>query len=281
MNRTILTAAVAALLMTADTGRAAPLKAELVMGTDRAWQGKIISRDGDRIEFMRDGSNQPIQIGVNTIKSLNFSVRVDGDRISKLMDAREFDKVIEIVSSMLEPFAEYKDIPSNLTRFEAALMELYYYAKEYEKSLALSEKIVSDDRDPALQSKAQIFQVLALIDSGAAEAAQKLVNQYGWNQDSTKETPPEELYIKAKLMMMNSEYRPALLEAAKVIVFHSQDPDWMQRAELLCAELYTELGMYDSAEEVCRQILLLYRNTPEFDEANLLLARIEKLRNEM
>ena len=72
---------------------------------------------------------------------------------------------------------------------------------------------------------------------------------------------------------------------AKVIAFHSQNPDWMQPAEMLCAEIYTELGasntnMYNSAEEVCREILMLYPDTPEFDKAKQLKIRIEKLRAE-
>ena len=86
-------------------------------------------------------------------------------------------------------------------------------------------------------------------------------------------------------MVLKKEYSDAIELVAKVVAFHSQDPDWMQPAEMLCAEIYTELGasnpdMYDSAEEVCRQILMLYPNTPEFDKAKQLSIRIEKLRAE-
>ena len=279
MNRTILLLTTAVILMAGDLP-AKPLPAELVMGSDRVWRGKIISRDGDWIEFISGTSTQPIRIGVGTIQSLNFEVAVDANRINQLMEQRAFEEVIAIVREMLKPFEEYRDIPSNLTRYEAALMELYYYAKQYEESLAISKKIVTDDRDPALQSKARIYHALALIASGDAAAAQTLVAKYGWNEESTQDTPPEELYIKAKLKMLNGEYRQALLEAAKVVVFHSQDPTWMNPSELLCAELYTALGMYESAEEVCRQILLMYRNTPEYDEAEKLLAKVEKLQSE-
>jgi tetratricopeptide (TPR) repeat protein len=280
MNKTLLLSIIACALLVGDAGFAKPLSAELVMSGDRVWEGKILSRDGKWIEFVRGTSTRPIRVGVSTIESLNFDVDVDEDKISELMAQRKFEKVIDIVNAMLEPFAVYKDIPSNLTRYEAALMELYYYAKQYEKSLAVADRIVGDDRDPALQMKARIYQTLASIDSGDVDTAEALMVKYGWNQESTRDTAPEKLYIKAKLMMLKGEYRQALLEAAKVVVFHSQDPDWMQPSELLCAELYSALGMYDSAEEVCRQILLMYRNTPEFDEAQELMEKIEKLRAE-
>ncbi len=257
---------------------AAPLPAELVMGKDRSWKGKIIRRDGDWIEFRSGTSTKPIRIGVSTIKELNFEVKINTDRIAVLVENREFERVIDALTKTLKPFAEYNDIPSNLSRYTAVLMEIYYLTKQYDKSLEISEKIAEDDRNLELQTKARVYRTLALIDSGKSDEAKALLSTYGWDKETSADAPPEELYIKAKLMMLNGEYRKAMGVAAKVIVFHSQDLDWIQPAEMLCAEIYTELGMYDSADEVCRQILVLYENTPEFDQAKLLKVRIEKLR---
>ena len=64
------------------------------------------------------------------------------------------------------------------------------------------------------------------------------------------------------------------------IAFNSDEREWMQPAEMLCAELYAKLGHYDSAEEVCRQISTLYKNTREFEQAQALLKRIKKLRSD-
>ena len=79
---------------------------------------------------------------------------------------------------------------------------------------------------------------------------------------------------------MKKDHLKAAETVARIIAFHSQDPDWIQPAELLCAEIYIQLGMYDSAEEVCRQIMVLYKNSPEFDQAKQLAVKIEKLRAE-
>jgi len=121
---------------------------------------------------------------------------------------------------------------------------------------------------------------LTLIDAGRSDDAEALLSKYGWDQDISDDAAPEKLYITAKLMSLKKEYNQAMELVAKVIAFNSQDPQWMQPAELLCAEVYTELAMYESAEEVIRQILLLYKNTPEYDQAQELKLRIEQLRAE-
>ena len=278
MNKTILNSTIAGVILMGSLVHAAPLPAELVMGKDRSWKGKIIRRDGDWIEFTSGTSTKPIRIGVSTIKELNFEVKINTDQIAVLVENREFERVIAALTKTLKPFDEYDDIPSNLTPYTAVLMEIYYLTKQYDKSLEISGKIAEDDRNPALQTKARVYRTLAMIDSGKSDEAKALLSTYGWDKETSGDAPPEELYIKAKLMMLNGEYRKAMEVAAKVIVFHSQDPDWIQPAEMLCAEIYTELGMYDSADEVCRQILVLYENTPEFDQAKQLKVRIEKLR---
>jgi len=280
MNRAVLNSTIAGILLMGVVVHAKPLPAELVMGNGRSWKGQIIRRDGDWIEFSTGNTAKPIRIGAGTIKELNFVVKINAEKIFGMMGNREFERVIDSLSRTLSPFAEYSDIPSNLTKYNALLMELYYRTKHYDKSLAISSKIAGDDRNPKLQAKARVYQALALIDSGKSDEAKTLLSEYGWDQETSADAAPEELYIKAKLMVLNGEYSKAMEMVAKVIVFHSHDPDWIQPAEMLCAEVYTELGLYDSAEEVCRQILMLYKNTPEFDKAKQLRIKIEKLRAE-
>jgi tetratricopeptide (TPR) repeat protein len=279
-KKSILNLAVIGLVLTGSAVMAKTIPAELVMGNGKAWKGEIVKRDGEWIEFKTKSSPRPIRIGSSTIKELNFSVNIDAEKLSEMMANREYETIIAALSKAIKPFAEYSDIPSNLTKYNTVLMELYYRTQQYDESLAISTKISADDRDPELQEKSRMYQALALIDSGNADEAQAMLSKYGWDQDLTDEAAPDKLYITAKLMALNKQYNKAMELVAKVIAFNSQDPDWMQPAELLCAEVYTELGMLDSAEEVCRQILMLYKNTPEFDKAERLKIKIEKLRAE-
>lgn len=280
MNKTIFNSMVAGIILLGSVVHAKPLPADMVMGKGSTRKVKIIRRDGDWLEFTSGSSTKPVRIGINAVTELNFDVNISTDQIATLLERREFDRIIGALTRALQPFAEYSDIPNNLTKYEVVLMKLYYSTEKYDKSLEISGKVAEDDRDPALQREARVYRTLALIASGKMEEAKSMLSKYGWDKESSDDAPAEELYIKAKLLVLNGEYRQAMGVAAKVVAFHSQNLDWIQPAEMLCAEIYVKLGMYDSADEVCRQIMILYKSAPEFDQAQLLKVEIEKLRAE-
>lgn len=280
MNKTIFTLVVAGTLLAAGLVEAKPINAKVVMGADRSWSGSLIGRDGDWVEFQKLGAPTPMRLGASTIKELVFEVDIDLKDLSSKMKNREFEQIIRALNKALKPFAEYSDIPSNLTRYNAVLMEMYYRNQQYEKAVALAEKIVKDDRDPALQEKSRLYHMLALIDAGKSAEAEAQRGKYGWDAELSNDAAPDQLYIAAKLKVLNEQYSEAMEYVAKVIAFNSHDLSWMRPAEMLCAEVYTELGLYDSAEEVCRQIEFLYKDSQEFDKAQQLKLEIDRLRAE-
>ncbi len=280
MNKMIFSIVLTGLMLSSGLVQAKPLKAKLIMPGGRSWKGHVVSRDGDWIEFATGSGAKPIRIGASTIQELEFSVKLDGDKLVEMKKNREYERIIGVLERALAPFSEYSDIPSNLSKYNAVLMELYFKIGKYDKSLVISNEIAGDDRDLELQEKARIYQALALIESGNTQMAEKLLSSYGWDQGLNDDSSTEKLYITAKLLVLKKEYNAAMELIAKVIAFHSQDTEWSQPAELLCAQVYTELGLFDSAEEVIREIALLYKNTNEDDQAQQLKIRIEKLRAE-
>ncbi len=280
MNKTTLKLAIAGILLTTGMAGAEPLDVKWLLRGGLSRKGQLFGRDGDWIKLKRPEDLKPVRVGANTIKELIFEIDLDVEKVSKMMKNREFEQVVATLEKAIEPFVEYSDIPSNLTKYNALLMELYYRTAQYDKSLAISSKIVKDDRNPELQEKSRVYQALALIDSGKPSEAEALLAKYGWDQELSNDASPRNLYIAAKLMALKKQYSEAMLLVAKVIAFNSSDLEWMQPAEMLCAEIYTELGLYDSAAEVCRQIDVLYKNSPEFDQAQQLKLKIEKLRDE-
>lgn len=278
MNKTILCAALIGVFAGTAMVDAASFKAELKMPGGRSWKGNVVERDGDWIVFST-GEGRPIRIGAGTIDELVFEVKLDEEKLTEMIREREYEGVISTLNQVLSPYIGYGDIRSNLTKYNALLMELYYKTANYDKSIELATKIAEDDRDLALQSNGQVHLVLSLIASEQIEKAKKMLADYGWS-DLGADAKPQELYVAAKLFVSEEKYAEAMELVAKIVAFNSQDPEWMQPAELLCAEVYTELKMFDSAEEVIRQISLLYKNTNEDDKAQLLKSRIETLRGE-
>ncbi|MFL2860205.1 MAG: tetratricopeptide repeat protein [Pontiellaceae bacterium] len=259
--------------------QAAPLNVELIMSGGRAWKGQLIKRDGDWIEFSTGVSARPIRLGASTIERINYSVKLNLEHLLQLKEDREFDSLISNLNQMLAPFKDYQDIPSNLMRYRALLMELYFLTEDYDQALAYASQLASDGGDDvALVENARTYQALSLIQSGRSDDAQVLMDQLGWLGDLREDSNPKQLYLGAKLMSVKEEYSQAMELIAYVIAFNSQDTEWMQPAELLCAEIYMKLGMLDSAEEVIRQISLLYPNTAEYDASLILEEKLVELR---
>ena len=109
--------------------QAAPLNVELVMSGGRAWKGQLIKRDGDWIEFSTGVSARPIRLGASTIEQINYNVKLNLAQLLQLKEDREYDSLISNLNQVLAPFKDYQDIPSNLTRYRALLMELYFLTK--------------------------------------------------------------------------------------------------------------------------------------------------------
>lgn len=280
MSRPVLNLMVAGLLLWASASLGESLPAKLVMGNGKVWKGVIIERDGDWIVFQKDNTARPVRVGASTIKELDFRVSIDANKVSRMVREQQLDKAIEAIDKAIAPFSEYRDLPTNLTRYSGLLMELLFRSGKYSQSLELSAELAKDSRNPKLQQQARVYQALALLNLGRMSDAEALFAEYGWDLNPTDDSSAEMLYIAAKYMELKKQFTPAIENAARVVAFHSQDPDWIQPAELLCAQLYTDLGLYDSADEVCREILLFYRNTPEADAATSLKIKIEKLRAE-
>ena len=281
MRKMILKMASIGVLLAAGWVDAKPLNVEWLLRGGLSWKGQLYGRDGDFVQLKRPEDSKAVGVGANTIKKLIFDVKLDLDKVTKMVRTREYDQARYKLEKALKPFAPYSDIPSNLTPYNTLLMEVYFRTQQYDKTLEIASGFAKKSKDPVLKEKSRVYQALSLINSDKLDEAQQLFAKYGWDKEvASNKASSEKLYISAKLLALKHEYSEAMMSVAKVIAFHSQDVDWMPPAELLCAEIYTDMELYDSAAEVCRQIELLYKNSEEFDQAVKLKIKIEALRAE-
>ena len=104
---------------------------------------QLIKRDGDWIEFSTGVSARPIRLGASTIEKINYNVKLNLEQLLQLKEDREFERLISNLNQVLAPFKDYQDIPSNLTRYRALLMELYFLTEEYDQALAYASQLAS------------------------------------------------------------------------------------------------------------------------------------------
>jgi len=247
---------------------AQPIEAELVMSGGRTWDVTLLKRTGDKLQLLASG--RTVGIPVNSISKINFKVNLNLEKLMKLKTEQEFDLLIDKLNQTLKPFKPYSDLPSNLTKYNILLMELYFQIDDFDQSILFAKKIDEEEADERLKSSAQVFHARSLIKKGLADEAEELLETQGWLESIDKTSPANQLFILAELMKVKEEFNRAMELVSYIIAFHSQDADWIRSAELLCAELYLLLDMDDSAAEVLSQIRTLYPNSIENEKAEIL-----------
>ena len=256
---------------------AAPIPVKWQLQSGVSWSGFLYGRDGDWIALKRPRDTNPVRVGASTIKLLRFKVNIDLEKVRKLAEEHKYNDLIVLLEKKLGRFNEYADLPTNLSKYNKYLMEAYYQVGDYKKTLLFASRFARTSGDLTLKEKSRVFQVLSLISLKKLYRAQALVGEYGWENMDPNKMSAETLYIMARLKQLEKKYTDAMLFAAKVVAFHSQNMRWMPQAEFLCAQLYVELKMYDSAEEICNEIGLLYKNAPEYPKAIKLKSKIKGL----
>lgn len=87
--------------------------------------------------------------------------------------------------------------------------------------------------------------------------------------------PAARLYLQAGAERLQKNPKAAIQLAAKAVALHYQDMKWLPRNELLCAELYSDLGMTNAAVATARQIQSFYKGTDISKKADVLRSKIE------
>lgn len=285
MKKVLFSIVLVAVMCAGTNAQTTRIPVKLITGSDEQ-QVYLLGWQDEQIWYGLPGATGRFGVYPRDVKEIVFPIELDQEQVNKHIKDREYDQAIKLLEEGLKPFQSYRNLPSNMTAHQINLMELYNKIGNYETSLAYSLLLVGPDRDPdwppkcgpEMERTCYVFQGLALMELNRIEEAEKLFEQRGWTTDMPDDAPAEDLYITAEFMANKKDYTAAIKMAAKVVAFNSDDPEWLRPAELLCAEMYAELGMYESADEVIREIMELYKNTDVYDQAQQLKFRIDDLR---
>ena len=123
----------------------------------RTWQGTLVERDGDWIEFMPQSAVKSIRFGVQSIEQINYDLALSVGEWMSLQEESDSALIIDALESILRPLQPYEDIPSNVIEYQQLLMKTYYKVASYDRVVSLAEAVMQGIDDVDAAQEAEMF----------------------------------------------------------------------------------------------------------------------------
>ena len=238
---------------------AAPVRVRLqtVAGEQKSnLTGALESRAGGSVSFMPAGAESAIQIPVNQIVAIQFAVgKTDEEEVAALLNDGNYHEAEAVLSRRIADWRPYFDLPSNAGGQLVQWLAVSYWIGDYDRALEFAGALAKHPDE--VKAAAQFYSRLIELEKGGYET----VDAFLKTPDGEALFPNESaarLYMDARILQHRKEYTPAIRTAALLLAVHSAAADWVPKTELLCAELYFQLNMPESAQAVLADIKEFY-----------------------
>jgi len=266
MKRIFLFCIAGVLLATSGFSAENP-KAELYKKDGGAWRVFLIKNGGKKLTIRLDKSKANRTIPIDEVERLNVEhPTYDEALVQQHFDEAEYAAVITALEPIAAPVADYMGLPNNLQDAFGLLMNAYYWNGDLAKAQSAALDL-SGTPHQALKLSAQKIQILTAI------ARDQLVEGESVLLDISD--PVAKLYLTACMQRARGKAEAAIQTAVELIAKHPNDLGWMPLTELLCAELYLDLGMTNSAAATARQAEKFYAGTSIGKEAQAFRETLE------
>jgi len=256
-----------ALLVPAGFADGGPL-AVVYKKDGRAWRLILMGNDGTYLTGRTEKLSEVKQIALADIDRLDIqNGEYDENSVRRRFNEADYTAVITALEPVLTSSADFMGIRNNLHDAFNLLMQAYHENGDVGKAREASSRLM-ETSNPELKCSAQVCRVLAALAGGdlkTAEAVQAEISD-----------PAAKLYARACVERARQKPETAIQTAVELIAEHPNDLNWMPRTELLCAELYLEMGMTASAGAAARQTQKLYAGTNTGKEAQALRSILEQ-----
>lgn len=271
MKTAWMTTLLCATVLLAVGGRADALDVRIQLRDQRVLAGQLTGRVDGNVLFRQSAGEEPVRVPDTAIQQIQFRVSSEENaRIARFYDAREFRTIAEPLVRMLTPLLPYAGLPSNQTENFLRWMVVSYWVGEPERTLELAQ-VMSRFPEPFGRAAAY-YRGLAQAETGHLDAVAALLASDRGNE-LYEPGSAARMYLEARIKQHEGRTMEALRTAAAMMAAHSRSTEWMPRVELLCAELYFELGRMDSAQGVLDDIAEFYDDPMIQKRAAALAAR--------
>lgn len=215
-----------------------------------------------------DNAAADSRIGMEDVVWLQFNCpEFDENKVQQQFNNAGYKEVIATLEPCTAPYRGYVSITNNLETMFCLLMNAYLEVGDYAQARDLSTRLMAN-KNPDVLASAQVGRILAAIGEKDVKTAEGIMEKI---QD-----PAAKLYAQACVARAKNQPKVAIQSAVKLIAEYSNNMDWMPQTELLCAELYNEMGMTNSAVATARQVQKFYAGMNVEKEAQALRSKIER-----
>lgn len=214
-----------------------------------------------------DAASSDTQIKLDSINQLQFShVKYDEKAVRQYFNQADYAAVIAALEPIVTPYRNYVFISNNLETVFCLLMNAQLEKGNFLQAKDISDRLLANE-NPAVQLAAQVGRALVAIGENDQLTAETMLSKI--------QQPAAKLYVQACIERSKNQPKVAIQTAVNLIARYPNDMDWLPQTELLCAELYNEMGLPNSAISTARQTEKIYTGMNVEKEAQALRLRIE------
>lgn len=238
----------------------------------RAWRLAIKDRSDEFLTVRLENGTRDRFFEIDEVQQIDFSHEpFDETAVEELFQSARYDAVVETLTPVLAPCQPYADFPNNLEESFVLLLRTCLRSERFDRAAGLAT-VLQHHPDAAVHQPAKAALVLVAAAAGRFEEAEKM--------RAALADPVGQIYLKARIQQMQNRPEAAMQTAIELLAGHANNLEWMPRTELLCAELYQQMGRVESAAAVARQAAKLYEGRNIGAEARLLQAELDALTDE-
>ncbi len=268
MMKRIFLFLIAGVLWTSSGFSAENLNAELYKKDGGAWRVFLIKNGGEELTIRLAKSKVNRTIPIDEVERLNIEhPEYDETLVQQHFDEADYAAVITALEPVAAPVADYMGVPNNLQDAFGLLMNAYFWNGDREKARAAALKLKITQDQTLKLSALTLLALTSLTDGNLADAEAILAEM---------SDPAAKLYLQARLQQAKQQPEAAIQTAVQLIANHPNDMLWMPLTELLCANLYLDMGRTNSAIATARQTEKFYAGTSIGKEAQTLRETLEK-----
>jgi tetratricopeptide (TPR) repeat protein len=247
----------AAALLIAAGGDAAPVPAKVHFKNNRVMEVQLVRRDGDLLMVREAGKPAEIGFRASEIVMVEFPLDLEKRNVGQLFGEEKFGETAAALKPLLEPTHPYLDLPNNALATVRWMARCLHWAGQHEELLRTSAALRPFLKDASAQREMLCLEAAAQMGLGRTnEVAATLAKL----EPVTRKDEQAALYwlTLAELQISRGQWTAAHETAAKVVAFRARDLEWLAPGLMLTARCYAHAQQYEAAEGILKEMQVVF-----------------------